>query len=66
LYARRRHHLCTEKNERNGKIAAATLAARQRGISLIESMLATVIAGILTTAAVPAMSNVITQQRLGA
>jgi len=29
-------------------------------------MLATVIAGILTTAAVPAMSNVITQQRLGA
>ena len=47
-------------------MTATKLAARQRGISLIESMLATAIAGILTTAAVPAMSNVMTQQRLGA
>jgi len=29
-------------------------------------MLATVIAGIVTTAAVPTMNNVMTQQRLGA
>ena len=39
---------------------------RQRGASLIEAMLATSIAGVLTSAAVPAMSDAMTQQRLRA
>ncbi len=39
---------------------------QQRGISLIEAMLATSIAGVLTSAAVPAMNDVFVQQRLRA
>jgi len=39
---------------------------RQRGASLIEAMLAASIAGVLTTAAMPAMSDATTQQRLRA
>ena len=36
----------------------------QRGASLIEAMLATSIAGVLTSAAMPAMTDAMTQQRL--
>ena len=39
---------------------------RQRGASLIEAMLATSIAGVLSSAAAPAMSDAMTQQRLRA
>jgi len=39
---------------------------RQRGISLIESMVATAIASVLTTAAVPSMADALTQNRLRA
>lgn len=37
---------------------------RQRGISLIEVMLAASIVGVLTSAAVPSMNDVLVQQRL--
>ena len=47
-------------------MGSRTLRARQLGVSMIEAMLTTVIAGVLTTAAVPAMNDVMTQQRLGA
>ena len=39
---------------------------RQRGASLIEAMLATSIAGVLTSAAMPGMTDAMTQQRLRA
>jgi type IV fimbrial biogenesis protein FimT len=38
----------------------------QRGASLIEAMLATAIAGVLTTAAVPSMTDALAQNRLRA
>ena len=47
-------------------MGSRTLRARQLGVSMIEAMLTTVIASVLTTAAVPAMNDVMTQQRLGA
>jgi type IV fimbrial biogenesis protein FimT len=40
-----------------------TAARRQRGTSLLEAMLAASIAGVLTTAAVPAMNDAMTQTR---
>ena len=40
--------------------------ARQRGTSLIETLLATAIAAVLSSAAVPAMSDGLAQQRLRA
>ena len=39
---------------------------RQRGVSLVETMLATAIAGVLTTAAVPSMTDALTHNRLRA
>jgi type II secretory pathway pseudopilin PulG len=39
---------------------------RQRGVTLLEATLATSIAGVLTTAAVPAMTDAMVQQRLRA
>jgi type IV fimbrial biogenesis protein FimT len=39
---------------------------QQRGVSLLESLLATAIAGVLGTAALPSMSGALTQQRLRA
>jgi Tfp pilus assembly protein FimT len=45
---------------------STTARRRQRGTSLIEAMLATSIAGVLTTAAVPTMSDAMTQNRLRA
>jgi type IV fimbrial biogenesis protein FimT len=39
---------------------------KQRGTSLLETMLATAIAGVLTTAAVPQLNDAVTQQRLRA
>jgi type IV fimbrial biogenesis protein FimT len=44
----------------------ATTRRNQRGVSLIEAMLATAIAGVLTSAALPAMTEAMTQQRLRA
>ena len=41
-------------------------ANQQRGTSLLEAMIATSIAGVLTTAAAPVLSETMTQQRLGA
>ena len=41
-------------------------ARAQRGVSLLEALLATSIAGVLTTAAVPAMTDTMSNQRLGA
>jgi len=46
-------------------MATAKTAKAQRGVSLLEALLATSIAGVLTTAAVPAMTEAMSNQRLG-
>ncbi len=48
------------------RLQALSSAARQRGASLIEAALATAIAGVLTSAALPQMSDALTQNRLRA
>jgi len=42
----------------------ATATRRQRGASLVETMMALAIAGVLASAAVPAMKDALVQQRL--
>jgi type IV fimbrial biogenesis protein FimT len=50
----------------HGETTMATARRAQRGVSLLEALLATSIAGVLTSAAVPAMSDTLARQRLSA